>query len=259
MNVALLAALALFGQSSTEWQSDLKAALSKAETEDKLVLVFESAAGDELSEKVLQVLTQEGTAKGLSSFILVKKAGTRALIRLCDKDGAPRGNLPAPFTPEIVSAWAKIAHDVWKKHEMLVFRSKGRPDEASTCKLAFSLAARLQNSEARAQLEHVLSSRDSEEANLATLQLACSYEAERAQGQAADMWARLETRTRDTSLRALATVHLALIWKLDRPEQAKARFKAVAESQEAPEILKWFARKQLDQMLTLNDFAPSTG
>jgi|GEM_PF-4123802 len=257
----MIPALILLSQNvdAIDWQPSLDLTLKKAEDNRRLAMVLFQATDDPLSIKLTNEVCSDSrvikSSKRFVSFRSELKAtqttsrgyavSSTPILYFVDSDGNVQGHLLGLFDPDFFVKWSDAVGDVWKKHDSLVFRSRGRLSDRDSGRLAFSYALRLETEKAKSLLAVLPGNLRLEEIEYAWIALAQAYTIKRDEASAVDSWARLEALSRSPEFRGLAKYGMAVLWMPTRPKDALAKFKEVDGMAEVPAMTKWCAEYQM--------------
>ena len=222
------------------WEADLKQAEKRAATERQLIVMQITEAGDKFAIVLPKALIAPGFA--------FSKSGPKSRIELWDSDERVMGRIISPFTPEFAESWFKTADRVWRHHDALVFRSKGRMDDQSTLDLVFSYACRGETEKAAQWVGHIPSDKPLEGADLTLAIYAMALEWSNSADRAAEAYQRLELRTKNPEFKALAWIGEARMWRLDRRDDAILSLKKASSARDVPKNLKDYADAKLEEL-----------
>lgn len=254
-------ALALI-QDSIAWRATFKDACEEAVRARKLVMLSVGDPADPLTKKVsTDVMTAPIVAKVAEKFVPVAadmskdlslshryKSPGRPVIYFVDGEGAVRGHVFGPLEPSLFVRLAEAIDDVWRRHDALEFRAKGRPTDTDRAKLGFSFAMRLDRDRAMGNLAEISTRFRFSELELAWTALAQAEMIAGRSDRSVEAWLKLESLTRDPLLKSAARLGAGMAWKTDRPKEAMAKFKLVASSPDTAAIDRWIAETLLAQM-----------
>ena len=183
--------------------------------------------------------------KGLDS-------ATLPTIYFLNEHGDVRGHFVGLCSPEFLAKWFKLTEDTFKKHDSLVFRSRGRLNTLDSARLAFSWAMRLEPDRAKSRLIELQTNRMTEEVGMATLAMGEAFLLKRDVARASEAFASVEGNSRETEFRVIAKLHIASILSRDKPEQALEKLKKIARLDDIPIILKWTADQMASEIRVMS-------
>lgn len=248
------------------WQPSLSAAIKRAGDDRGLALVSYRAPNDALCDEfVAKVLRDTSVVTISKKFACVDQILEEARPV---KDGLVIASLPVVYfldgeekvmghffgspSADMFAKWMEAVEDVWKRHDTLVFRSRGHLSERDTARLGFSFALRLETERAKSRLVLLPRTYKSEEVDFAYLALAQAEFIKGRRDRAVENWAFLETNSRSREARSWAKYWIGVTWMQDKPKGAATKFEELLKTDDAPVGAKWCASYQLAKITDKN-------
>jgi len=246
-------------QDTVAWLHQSDQVYETADRERKLVLIMEPCSDSEIAAKEESFFDDPKVVKATGRFVCTKRLrmastpyGTDQLpggtLRFLDKDRNVRGLAYAPMDPDLFAKWCEGVDAAWRKHDSLVFRSKGRLTYEDSARLAFSYALRGQTDQASTLLASIPVGRRVDESEFALMALALAYATAKNDADATTTWLKLESMTRSPVLQSAARTGAATNMVIKRPKEAFVKFKVVLASKDSPATDKWWADLNLKRL-----------
>ena len=246
-------------QDPLTWEASLDKAFDAASGKRGLVVYWLRGGDDDVDAKWGSTVSTPEVTKALEPFVRYKevvdskKKNHRGYavphcpaFLFLDSDGKVMGQYQGLCEPLFLTKWTNTVHEVWRKHNSLVFRARGLMSERDSARLAFSWASRLETDKAKSRLAALQSGAKSEEADMAWMALALAWESKNDLQRALECWTQLEVLTRSPETKAMAKCGIGDLIIESRPQQAKEKYAEVEAMNDVSSVLKWRARHQIE-------------
>lgn len=169
-------------------------------------------------------------------------------LAFLDGNGNPCGFLIGPVSSHLAAKWTQTVRDVWKRHDALEFRVKGRPGDRDRALFGFSLAARLDLPRAQSMLASLDMRRPTLESELAWFNLAQAYWVRKQDQKALEAFGKLRSIQTSDLVRSAARIRWASLVTQDKPQDAREELQDVLKSSDLEPAEKAYAQALLDQL-----------